>query len=111
MSGPYVTHDEDDFGVDILVGDEDPTAVDNVDIVIRLSGKGRYGATILTLDAARQIMDRHAASGESLHGRHLVVPDLVLIRTPGVAEIIDVVRDLVRSGDVDGVLSRLRDEA
>lgn len=110
MSGPYVNHDENDFGVDILIGDEDPTAVDNADLVIRLPGKGRYSATVLTLDAARQIMDRNAATGESLHGRHLLVPDLVLIRNPGVAEIIDVVRDLVRTGDVDGVLPRLRDE-
>lgn len=107
---PYVTHDEDDFGVDILVGDEDPAVVDNVDVVIRLPGKGRYSATVITLDVIREIMDRHAVSGESLNGRHLVVSDLVIIRTPGVAEIIDVVRDLVKNNEVEATLPHLDDE-
>lgn len=110
MVEPILTHDEDGFSVEIIVGADDPATVDDVDVVIHLPGKGRYSATVLTLDAIRRVMDRHATTGESLHGRHLVVPDLLIIRSPGVAEIIDVVRDLVHDDNIDGVLPRLRDD-
>lgn len=109
MADPILTHDEDDFSVEIIVGTDDPATVDDVDVVIHLPGRGRYSATVLTLDAIRRVMDHHAQTGESLGGRHLLVPDLLIIRTPGVPEIIDVVRDLVRDDNVDGVLPRLRD--
>lgn len=108
---PYYTHEEDDFRVDILVGTDDPRTIDDADVEVRLLPTGaRYSASVMTIDVIRRIMDHHAASGESLGGRYLLIPDLLILRRGGVEEIVDVVRHLVRDDNIDGVLPRLRDE-
>lgn len=108
---PYYTHEEDDFRVDILVGTDDPGTLDDADIEVRLLPAGtRYSASVMTVDVIRRIMDHHARSGESLGGRYLLIPDLLILRRGGVKEIVDVIRDLVRADNIDGVLPRLRDD-
>lgn len=108
---PYFTHEEDDFRVDVLVGMDNPRTVDDADVEVRLLPSGaRYSASVMTLDVIRRIMDHQASSGESLNGRYLLIPDLLILRRGGVEEIVDVVRDLVRDENVDGVLPRLRDD-
>lgn len=44
------------------------------------------------------------------HGRYFQIPDLLILRRGGVQEIVDVIRHMVRTGDLDGVLPRLDDE-
>lgn len=110
MADPYFTHEEPGFRVDVLVGIEDPRAVDDVDVEVRiLPGGARYSASVMTLEAIRRNMDHQAGNGESLNGRYFVIPDLLIVRSPGVDEIIDAVRDLVQSDGID-VLPQLPDD-
>lgn len=110
MSDPYFTHEEPGFQVGVVVGIEDPRTVDDVDVLVRiLPGKARYSASAMTLEAIRRNMDHQARNGESLNGRYLLIPDLLVLRSPGVDEIIDAVRDLVQSDNID-LLPQLPDD-
>lgn len=108
---PYFVHEEDDFRVEVLVGMDDPRTVDDTDVVVRLLPSGaRYSATVMTIEVIQRIMDRHAKTGESLDGRFFQIPDLLILRGSGVEEIVDVIRHMVRTDDVDGMLPRLPDD-
>ncbi|MGJ6965672.1 hypothetical protein ACSDR0_27575 [Streptosporangium sp. G11] len=56
-------------------------------------------------------MDRHAISGESLGGNYFSTPDLIVIRDKGVTVMVDVIRDIVHSGEIALLLPRIVDDA
>ncbi|MEV4476528.1 hypothetical protein [Nonomuraea sp. NPDC049504] len=58
----------------------------------------RYSALLITLDQISRIMDRHQQSGENLSGRYFGTPDLI----------VDVIRDIVTSGDLPTWCPRIR---
>ncbi|SDK63749.1 hypothetical protein SAMN05421874_109158 [Nonomuraea maritima] len=101
MDEPYFHWEDDGFTVDIL-GDRDVDVKDLEvgDSIITLSTGERYSALLITMEELVRIMDRHARSGESLSGRYFCAPDLVVMKEKGVISMIDVIRDILQSGDV-----------
>ena len=84
----------------ILGADDDPATVDNVDAESSLPNGNRYAATILTLNQIDTIMRRWEQTGECLAGAYLRVPDLVIVRKPGVSSMTRALKDLLSAGQV-----------
>ncbi|MFE9174215.1 hypothetical protein ACFYNZ_33055 [Streptomyces kebangsaanensis] len=63
----------------------------------------RWSGTIHTLDHVRRTMDRWRQTGECLGGRYFYVRDGLIVRDRGIPGMVDVVDDLVRSGDYRSV--------
>ncbi|MFI6324369.1 hypothetical protein ACIBG8_43075 [Nonomuraea sp. NPDC050556] len=78
-----------------------PETADQADAIIRLPDGTRRSATFMTLEVVGEIMDRWQKSGESLNGRYFYCTDLIIIREPGFASMIDAVQDMIASGDID----------
>lgn len=84
-----------------------PETADQADATIGLPDGTRRYATFMTLDVVSGIMDRWQETGESLNGRYFFCTDLVIIREPGFASMLDAVRDLIASGEIDHACSLL----
>ncbi|MFF5661588.1 hypothetical protein ACFY7F_01815 [Streptomyces griseofuscus] len=63
----------------------------------------RWSGTIYTLDVVRRDMERGRQTGERLDGRYFYVWDGLIVRDPGIGGMVEVVDDLVRSGDYTAV--------
>ncbi|MFD9093296.1 hypothetical protein [Streptomyces collinus] len=63
----------------------------------------RWSGTIYTLDDVRRTMDRREQTGECLGGRYSYVWDGLIVRDPGISGMVEVVDELVRSGDYRSV--------
>ncbi|MER6007437.1 hypothetical protein ABT120_53475 [Nonomuraea angiospora] len=99
---------DDGFVVQILLdGDVDASDLEVGDSIITLPTGERYSALLVTADELLRIMNRHARSGESLSGRYFCAPDLVVVKEKGAASMIDVIRDIVLSGDLATLLPRI----
>ncbi|MEH0423776.1 hypothetical protein [Streptomyces sp. B21-083] len=84
-----------DLEIRFFLGDGDtPSSVDNVDAVITAPDGMRWSATLLTRSAIDAVMDRWAITGESLGGRYLRVPDLVIVREPGLDSMAQALGDI-----------------
>ncbi|KUM80491.1 hypothetical protein [Streptomyces curacoi] len=59
----------------------------------------RWSGTIHTLEVVRQTMDDRRQTGESLGGRYFFVWDGLIVRDRGIPAMVEVVDELVRSGD------------
>ncbi|MFF2124477.1 hypothetical protein ACFVW1_03585 [Streptomyces olivochromogenes] len=59
----------------------------------------RWSGTIYTLDVVHRLMDRWQRTGECLGGRFFYIRDGLIVRDRGIPGMVDVVDDLVRSGD------------
>ncbi|MEV4891107.1 hypothetical protein AB0K48_17115 [Nonomuraea sp. NPDC055795] len=106
----YYSWSEESFTLDILrEGEKDPETMEFGDSIISLPDGVRYSACMMTKEEIARIMEREAVSGESLGGRYLSMPDLVVIRTRGASEMVEVVRDIVNSGDIAMHLPRIGD--
>ncbi|WP_147268134.1 hypothetical protein [Spongiactinospora rosea] len=107
-SGAYYSWAEEAFAVNILLdGDMDPEGMEVGDAIVTLPGGERYSALMMTREAIHRLMDRHAESGESLHGAYWVTPDLIIIRAKGVGAMVEVIRDIVVSGPIASLLPRI----
>ncbi|MEU8209747.1 hypothetical protein AB0B85_11165 [Micromonospora sp. NPDC049044] len=94
----------------MLGGGEDPGTVDNVDAHLHLAdGSHRY-ATFFTLDAVREILRRHANTGETGGGRYFWCSDQVIVPEPGVAAMVAAVDEMIRSGDIEVMCGRIEEE-
>src|SRR5437868_6126849 len=93
------------FDVLFLLEDgEDPGAVENIDAVIEMPDDSRWGATAFTLREVERLFQRWRSSGEAAGGLYLRVPDLILMREPGVEKIADAIADLIDFyGDLTGL--------
>jgi hypothetical protein len=54
----------------------------------------------MTLGAIKQVMDRHRETGECRSGGYFRASDLIIIRESGIPAVIEVVADLLASGDL-----------
>ncbi|MEU1079999.1 hypothetical protein ABZ368_07095 [Streptomyces sp. NPDC005908] len=77
--------------------------IDDVDMWVIFDSGERWSGTIYTLDNVRHTMDRWRQTGECLDGRYFHVWDGLIVRDRGIPEMVDVVDDLVRSGDFRSV--------
>jgi hypothetical protein len=91
----------------MLGADDDKESVENVDAEIVLADGSRWSVTFLTLDEIGRIMGRWAHSREFKSGAYFRVPDLVISRKPGIANMMAAVEDLIDHG-VEGTLNRLQ---
>lgn len=111
MAGEAYFHwADDEFEVDILLdGNVDAADLEVGDSIITLPTGERYSALLITRDQISRIMDRHQQSGENLSGRYFGTPDLIVVRDKGVAAMVDVIRDIVTSGDLPTWFPRIRE--
>ncbi|MEV5494715.1 hypothetical protein AB0M50_04865 [Nonomuraea fuscirosea] len=109
VSQAYFHWAGDGFEVDILLdGNVDAAGLEVGDSIITLPTGERYSALLITLNQISRIMDRHRQSGENLSGRYFGTPDLIVVREKGVAAMVDVIRDIVTSGDLPTWCPRIR---
>ncbi|MEV4479461.1 hypothetical protein [Micromonospora coxensis] len=95
----------------MLGGGEDPDTVSNVDAHIYLAdGSHRY-ATFFTLDAVQEVLRRHASTGETGGGRYFWCSDQVIVPEPGVAAMVAAVDEMILSGDIEIMCSRIEEDA
>ncbi|GAB3174077.1 hypothetical protein GCM10027259_13520 [Micromonospora palomenae] len=88
-------------------GDDEPATVDNIDAHVHLAdGTHRY-ATFMTTDEIGRILRRWAETGEAGGGRYFWCSDLVIIPRPGVKAMVAALEEIIRSGDVDVMLSKV----
>ncbi|KOV51612.1 hypothetical protein ADL00_40290 [Streptomyces sp. AS58] len=73
--------------------------IDDVDMWVVFDHGERWSGTICTLDNVHRVMDRWRRTGECLGGRYFHVWDGLIVRDRGIPGMVDVVDDLVRSGD------------
>ncbi|RSM73412.1 hypothetical protein DMH04_41085 [Kibdelosporangium aridum] len=98
----------DSLTLEVALGDDDPATVANADAWITLPDGTKWTATFLTHAEVGRIMDRWRDTGECLDGRYFRVgPDLVIIRSPGVAEMLAVATELVATGEYTDALHRV----
>ena len=90
---------------------EDPETLCSVDVEVRLTEDGsRWSATIFTLAEVGRLMKRWSQTGEELGGRYFWCSDGLIVRDPGIDNMIQVLADLFDAGDLMQVLQRLDDE-
>ena len=89
----------DAVAVFTLGADDDPATVENVDVQVLADGS-RWSATFLTLRELDVLMERWKESGESHAGAYLRVPDLIVIREPGLAAMVAVLEGMVRDKQI-----------
>ncbi|MFG2010769.1 hypothetical protein ACGFNF_17015 [Micromonospora sp. NPDC048868] len=95
----------------MLGGGEEPETVNNVDAHIHLAdGSHRY-ATFFTLDAVKEILNRHANTGETDGGRYFWCSDQVIVPEPGVDAMVAAVDEMIRSGDIEVMCSLIEEDA
>ncbi|MFE7530808.1 hypothetical protein ACFU7Y_34615 [Kitasatospora sp. NPDC057542] len=101
---PYRTPSEIRFLPD---PDEDLDEVCNIDAEVSLPDGSRWGATILTVGEVGRLMERWDGTGESLGGGYFSCPDGLIVRSPGLAGMVDVLVGLLAAGDLQQTLNRL----
>ncbi|WP_433351275.1 hypothetical protein ACQP25_43510 [Microtetraspora malaysiensis] len=79
----------------------EPETAEQADATITLpDGTCRY-ATFMTLGAIGRATDRWKGTGENLGGRYFRCSDLIIMRGPGFASMVDAVRDMIPTGEID----------
>lgn len=92
------------IGIEFLLADgEDAANVDNIDAVIEMPDGRRWGATLITVRAVERILERWRRSGESAGGLYVRIPDLVLMSSPGVDQMVAAILDLVEKDQQSGL--------
>ncbi|MGW7680170.1 hypothetical protein ACWGID_05485 [Kribbella sp. NPDC054772] len=84
------------FELTIVVEDgERHEDVCDTDGWVTVLGKGTWGATFLTMDELRARWDEEEQAGERAAGQYYATPGLVILREPGIDNIVAAVRDIV----------------
>ena len=78
--------------------EDDPDIVDNIDGYVYLDDGVVKTFTAVTLAEVDRMLTRWSQSGEALSGLYLCCPDLVLLRSPGLANITAAVEDATARG-------------
>ncbi|NGO75750.1 hypothetical protein G6045_08695 [Streptomyces sp. YC504] len=84
--------------------------IDDVDMWVTFDDGQRWSGTICTLDVVRRAMDRWQQTGECLGGRYFYDWDGLIVRDRGLPGMIEVIDDLVRSGDYTCVFREVETE-
>lgn len=80
--------------------DEPLDAVCNIDMWLTRNDGERWSGMIITLDEVARLMDRWQTTGEW-------VWDGLIVRTPGIADMVEVIDHLVQSGEYTSTLRHL----
>ncbi|MEU6527272.1 hypothetical protein ABZ892_31700 [Streptomyces sp. NPDC046924] len=100
--GPWYRVRTDRFEASFpLSAGEDPAAVCNVDVEVRLTEGSRWSATVLTVAEVHRLMEKGSKTGEDLDGRYFWCLDSLIVRDPGIDNMIQVITGLLDNGDFD----------
>ncbi|MET7376231.1 hypothetical protein [Micromonospora arida] len=91
--------------------DDEPETADNIDAQLYLADGTHRCATFMTTNEIARLLQRWAGTGEVGGGRYFWCSDLVIIPRPGVEAMVAALGEMIRSGDVDVMLSKLEDGA
>ncbi|MDP9868715.1 MULTISPECIES: hypothetical protein [Streptosporangium] len=108
IDGPFCRVSEPDF--EMLIPRWEgcgPETAKEADATITLPDGTRRYATFMTLDVVSRVMDRWKGTGENLGGQYFWCSDLIIIRQPGFASMIDAVRDMITTGGIESACSVL----
>ncbi|MFE2729391.1 hypothetical protein [Kitasatospora sp. NPDC059327] len=106
--GPFYRVRTDDFEIRFLPDPhEDLDEVCTTDAEVLLPDGSRWGATILTVDEVGRLMNRWDGTGEALGGRYFSCSDGLIVRSPGIAGMVDVIVGLLEAGELQHTLRRL----
>lgn len=106
--GPFYRVRRDGYEICFVPGaGEDLDEVCNVDMWVTFADGQRWSGTVFSLDEARRLMDRWQDTGECLGGRYFYCWDNLIVRDPGVPAMVQVIDDLVTTGDYRSALRPL----
>jgi hypothetical protein len=106
--GPFCRVRTSVFDVTFMVGSgERLEAVENVDAEVRLPDGSRWSATIFTLAEVERLMSAWARTGEYGGDSYFWCFDGLIVREPGVENMITALGNLHRSGNLCDALKRL----
>ncbi|MFJ4598106.1 DUF4279 domain-containing protein [Kitasatospora sp. NPDC088861] len=106
--GPFYRVRNNDFEIRFLPDPhEDLDDVCNTDAEVLLPDGSRWGATILTVDEVGRLMNRWDGTGEALGGRYFSCSDGLIVRSPGIAGMVDVIVGLLEAGELQHTFKRL----
>ncbi|MFF0595545.1 hypothetical protein [Streptomyces antibioticus] len=102
--GPFYRVRRDGYEI-LFVPDADTPLdeIDDVDMWVILDDGERWSGTVHTLDVVHRNMDACRESGECLGGRYFYVWDGLIVRDAGIDAMVEVVDELVRTGDYRSV--------
>jgi hypothetical protein len=110
-SDPYTRVQLDGAVAFFLLGpDDNPATVESVDVNLLVDGDGEWTATMLTIAEVQRLMRVWRTTGECLGGRFFQCRDLVLIDEPGLTQVVEILGELVRSGEYRDVLVQVPPE-
>ncbi|MGW3891810.1 hypothetical protein ACWD69_24235 [Micromonospora chokoriensis] len=89
----------------------DPATADNIDAHVYLAdGTHRYATFMTTVEIGR-LLQRWAKTGEAGGGQYFWCSDLVIIPRPGVEAMVAALAEMIRTGDIDVMLSEVEDSS
>ncbi|MGW1553547.1 hypothetical protein [Streptomyces sp. NPDC002346] len=110
--GPYYRVLTDGFEASFLPNpDEVLDEVCNVDVEVRLLAGSRWSATIFSVAEVSRLMKRWEETGEAAAGRCFWCSDGLIVRDAGIPGMVDVIAELLASGEFEGAFHRLDDSA
>lgn len=90
---------------------DDPATADNIDAHVHLAdGTHRYATFMTTVEIGR-LLRRWAETGEAGGGQYFWCSDLVIIPRPGVEAMVAALEEMIRTGDIDVMLSKVEDRS
>ncbi|GHJ12993.1 hypothetical protein TPA0908_09880 [Micromonospora sp. AKA38] len=88
---------------------DDPVTADNIDAHVYLvDGTHRYATFMTTVEIGR-VLQRWTETGEAGGGQYFWCSDLVIVPRPGVEAMVAALGEMIRSGEVDVILSKVED--
>jgi hypothetical protein len=101
----------DDVVVQFMLGGSDALeTVGNVDAHLYFADGSHRHATFFTLDAIKEVLERHARTGETGGGRYFWCSDQVIVPKPGIAAMMAAIDEMIRSGDIEFMCGRIEAE-
>ncbi|NKZ05345.1 hypothetical protein [Actinomadura latina] len=112
IDGPFYRVSDPAFDLTVVRWEgHDPATLEEADGHIYLPDGTHYAPTFMTVRTIAAIMDRWRTTGECLNGEYFWCSDLIIIRTPGLPAIVEVVRNLVATGDLHDICNPLEPDA
>lgn len=79
----------------------------NVDVFVDLEDGSRWSATVFTVAEVARLMETWAGSDEALGGRYFWVSDGLIVRNPGIDNMIRVIAGLIETDEFSRIFQRL----